>query len=230
MDKKGAKVLDEYNVFNNFVRINSYINNKVYHCHISHNHDENCHPYKNINISEDVYKKIAHPNQIIDFLIEHFDSRSKIIHILFIMSKIIFKYVATLKKMKDNLNIIYLLLIVYPNQYINRVYNNGRSLLFRLPYFLDKHYLNVLKILVDKKGLSLDTKYHDFNLLDSLIMHNIFDKKIFKYVLDNWNINLTNEDIDRYIWHLDRNNNIEKNENGEYEIITWIKDNYPIFD
>jgi hypothetical protein len=228
MNKEGAKILDENNVFNKFVQINSYVNNNIYRCNINHKHSGNCHPYKNVR--QYVYKNIAKLEHIIEFLIEHFDANHKISHILSMISIFICKRINILRMVTDNLDIIYLLLNKCPNWYINRIDNNGKSLLFRLPYFLDKHYFEILKYLVDKKGLNLNTKYNDFNLLDSIIMHNIFDKKIFKYVLDNWNINLTNDDIDRYVWHLDRNNNIEKNKNGEYDIIIWIKNNYPIFD
>lgn len=133
-----------------------------------------------------------------------------------------------LKMMKDNLDIIYLLLEKYPTSYITQAYSNRSSLLFRLPNLLDEHYLEVLTYLVDEKGLSLDSMSENFNLLDSLIIYNKIDKEIFKYILDNWSINLTNGDINRYIWCFSRNNNVEKNENGEYDIIIWIKDNYPI--
>lgn len=228
MNREGIKVLDENNRFDKFVRLNYHVINNLYRCNINHKHSGNCHPYTNVR--HYVHKNIEKLEYIIEFLIEHFNANNKIFHILVMVSIFICKCINLLKKIKDSLDIIYLLLNKCPNWYINRIDNNGRSLLFRLPYFLDKHYFGVLKYLVDEKGLSLDTKYNDFNLLDSMIMHNIFDKKIFKYVLDNWNINLTNEDIDRYVWYLDRNNNIEKNENGEYEIITWIKNNYPIFD
>lgn len=211
-----SKSLDEKNVYDVMIRINKSIK------------ETNGQYLKTDDFKENI--KLVSDKDIIDFLNNYYLEQTRID--LFLMTRS-YKIIMNPRYENDlrNKNMLINALITYisKNKINIRSTIHGQTVVQRVCYLTNDCNLSIIQSLVNESEADLNNiDFYDRNILDILFLNKIVDYHLTCYIVNNWSVKLTEDNINRLNSYLDTCKNVDKDDNGDYEIITWIKDNYPI--
>ena len=224
--QNGSKTLDENNIYDIMIRVNQSIKENI---RVNQSIKEKPISY----IGSDYFKnniKLISDEDIIDFLNNYYLEQTRIDLLLICRSyKIIMN--PRYEKYLKNKNMLINALITYIQKSKINIPSaiHGQTVIQRVCHLTNDCNLSIIQSLVNENGASLNNiDFRGRNMLDLLFMNKVVDYHLTCYIINNWDIKLTEDNINRFNKYLDKCKNVDKDETGEYEIITWIRDNYSI--